>query len=111
MQGGREAKKQGWHTQYKWVQPSRPQSNRRNSSIRDQTDRTATPKPKKPKKVHTLKKRLRQAREWREKKSNGDHLLPEQIGKIVKISELVRRPLAFGDNELDLDQVEPLVEP
>lgn len=49
MQRGREAKKQGWHTQYKWAQPSRPQSNRRNPKIRDQTDRTATPKAKKPK--------------------------------------------------------------
>lgn len=63
------------------------------------------------KKVQTLKKRLRQAREWREKKYTGDHFLPEQIGKIVKSSELVRRPLGFGDDELDLDQVEPIVEP
>lgn len=111
MQRGREAKKQGWHTQYKWVQPSRPQSNRRNPKIRDQTDRTATSKPKKPKKsAHPEEENPTSTRVER-KKHNGDHLLPEQIGRIVKISELVRRPLGFGDDELDLDQVEPLVEP
>lgn len=35
------------------------------------------PEAEKAKNIHTLKKRPRQAREWREKKDNGDHFLPE----------------------------------
>lgn len=59
--------------------------------------------------MRALNKRLRQARELREKKNNGDNLLSEQIGEIVKISDLVRQLEGLGavEEELDLDQVEP----
>ena len=67
------------------------------------------PEAEKAKLVRSLKKKLRQARELREKKDKGDNLLPVQIGKIVKISELVRQleGLGVSEDELDLDQFEP----
>lgn len=71
------------------------------------------PEAEKVKLVRSLKKKLRQARELREKKDKGDNLLPVQISKIVKISELVRQleGLGVSEDELDLDQTEPTKEP
>lgn len=70
------------------------------------------PEAEKAKLVRSLKKKLRQARELRVKKDKGDNLLPVQIGKIVKISELVRQleGLGVSEDELDLDQFEPTKE-
>lgn len=70
------------------------------------------PEAEKAKQVRSLKKKLRQARELREKKDKGDNLLPVQIGKIVKISELVRQleGLGVSEDELDHDQLEPTEE-
>jgi partner of Y14 and mago protein len=48
------------------------------------------------KKVRTLKKKLRQAKELKEKKEGGESLLPEQIAKVIKISELIRELDALG---------------
>ncbi|ERF76603.1 hypothetical protein EPUS_08722 [Endocarpon pusillum Z07020] len=42
------------------------------------------------KKVRNLKKKLRQARELKEKKEGGGQLLPEQLTKVTKIQELIR---------------------
>lgn len=66
------------------------------------------PEAEKAKQVRSLKKKLRKARELREKKDKGDNLLPVQIGKIVKISELVRQleGLGVSEDELDHDQLE-----
>lgn len=44
----------------------------------------------KEKKARNLKKKLRQARDLREKKDSGESLLPEQFAKVVKIQELIR---------------------
>jgi len=54
----------------------------------------------KEKKARNLKKKLRQARELREKKEQGEGLLPEQLDKIIKIQELVRQldVLGFDSN-------------
>ena len=52
--------------------------------------------------VRSLKKKLRQARELKEKKDKGDGLLPEQFEKVIKINELIRQldSLGFhGDGE------------
>ena len=43
-----------------------------------------------------LQKKLRQARELREKKDNGGHLLPEQLEKVIKINELLRQLNSLG---------------
>ncbi|OJJ45393.1 hypothetical protein ASPZODRAFT_134041 [Penicilliopsis zonata CBS 506.65] len=58
------------------------------------------PEVEKEKKARNLKKKLRQARELREKKDSGEALLPEQLEKVIKINELVRQldSLGFDSN-------------
>lgn len=48
--------------------------------------------------VRNLKKKLRQARELREKKDNGDGLLPEQFEKVIKMNEVIRQLDSLGFN-------------
>lgn len=58
------------------------------------------PEAEKEKKARNLKKKLRQARELREKRTQGEALLPEQLEKVIKIQELVRQldVLGFDSN-------------
>lgn len=49
------------------------------------------PEAEKEKQARSLKKKLRQARELREKKDKGENLLPEQFEKVIKIQELIRQ--------------------
>ncbi|KAK2800942.1 hypothetical protein FQN50_007917 [Emmonsiellopsis sp. PD_5] len=60
---------------------------------------TVDPELEREKKARNLKKKLRQARELREKKDNGESLLPEQFEKVIKIQELVRQLDALGFDE------------
>ena len=46
--------------------------------------------------ARSLKKRLRQARDLREKKDKGENLLPEQFEKVIKIQELIRQLDGLG---------------
>ncbi|KAL8963637.1 MAG: hypothetical protein Q9193_000130 [Seirophora villosa] len=50
----------------------------------------------KEKQARNLKKKLRQARELREKKDKGESLLPEQFAKVIKINELIRQLDSLG---------------
>jgi partner of Y14 and mago protein len=50
----------------------------------------------KEKKARNLKKKLKQAKELKEKKEGGGSLLPEQFAKVIKISELIRELDALG---------------
>ncbi|KAF1810907.1 hypothetical protein P152DRAFT_87563 [Eremomyces bilateralis CBS 781.70] len=50
----------------------------------------------KEKEARKIAKKLRQARELRAKKDQGDSLLPEQVAKVIKIQELVRQLDALG---------------
>ncbi|KAI4173320.1 MAG: hypothetical protein LQ343_003031 [Gyalolechia ehrenbergii] len=50
----------------------------------------------KEKQARNLKKKLRQARELREKKDKGENLLPEQFAKVIKINELIRQLNSLG---------------
>ena len=50
----------------------------------------------KEKQVRTLKKKLRQARDLKEKKNQGGSLLPEQFEKVIKINELIRQLDSLG---------------
>ncbi|EME81507.1 uncharacterized protein MYCFIDRAFT_101927, partial [Pseudocercospora fijiensis CIRAD86] len=43
------------------------------------------------KEARKLAKKLRQARELKDKKEKGDNLLPEQVEKVIKINELIRQ--------------------
>ncbi|KAI2013465.1 hypothetical protein LOY97_004613 [Ophidiomyces ophidiicola] len=60
------------------------------------------PELEKEKKARNLKKKLKQARELRDKKDKGESLLPEQFEKVIKINELIRQLNALGfDSEGD----------
>ena len=54
------------------------------------------PEAEKEKQVRNLKKKLRQARDLREKKDKGENLLPEQFEKVIKIQELIRQLDSLG---------------
>ncbi|KAL1954218.1 hypothetical protein VTO42DRAFT_1498 [Malbranchea cinnamomea] len=54
------------------------------------------PEVEKEKKARALKKKLRQARELRDKKDKGENLLPEQLEKVIRINELIRQLDALG---------------
>ncbi len=54
------------------------------------------PRVEEEKKVRNLKKKLKQARELKEKKESGGALLPEQFAKVIKINELIRELDALG---------------
>jgi partner of Y14 and mago len=54
------------------------------------------PEAEKEKKARNLKKKLKQAKELKNKKEGGESLLPEQIAKVIKINELIRELEALG---------------
>ncbi|KAI0432134.1 hypothetical protein F5Y09DRAFT_339939 [Xylaria sp. FL1042] len=54
------------------------------------------PEVEKEKKARNLKKKLKQAKELKNKKEGGESLLPEQIAKVIKINELIRELEALG---------------
>ncbi|KAK1834871.1 hypothetical protein QBC39DRAFT_12055 [Podospora conica] len=54
------------------------------------------PEAEREKKARNLKKKLKQAKELRDKKDTGQSLLPEQIAKVIKINELIRELDALG---------------
>lgn len=54
------------------------------------------PDAEREKKARNLKKKLKQAKELQNKKEDGEALLPEQIAKVIKISELIRELDALG---------------
>lgn len=66
------------------------------------TRRSSSPLPlpdleaEKEKQARNLKKKLRQARDLREKKDKGENLLPEQFEKVIKIQELIRQLEGLG---------------
>lgn len=54
------------------------------------------PEVEREKKARGLKKKLKQAKELKNKKEGGEVLLPEQIAKVIKINELIRELDALG---------------
>lgn len=54
------------------------------------------PEVEREKKARNLKKKLKQAKDLKNKKDDGEALLPEQIAKVIKINELVRELDALG---------------
>ncbi|EFX03732.1 RNA-binding protein [Grosmannia clavigera kw1407] len=54
------------------------------------------PAAEREKKLRGLKKKLKQARELKNKRDDGEALLPEQIAKVIRISELIRELDALG---------------
>ncbi|KAK7430777.1 hypothetical protein QQZ08_002566 [Neonectria magnoliae] len=56
----------------------------------------ADPEVEREKKARNLKKKLKQAKDLKNKKEGGEALLPEQIAKVIKINELIRELDALG---------------
>ncbi|CAI4216838.1 unnamed protein product [Parascedosporium putredinis] len=56
----------------------------------------ADPEVERQKKARNLKKKLKQAKDLKNKKEGGETLLPEQIAKVIKINELIRELDALG---------------
>ncbi|KAI3329454.1 putative RNA binding protein Pym [Xylariaceae sp. AK1471] len=54
------------------------------------------PEAEREKKARNIKKKLKQAKDLKNKKEGGESLLPEQIAKVIKINELVRELEALG---------------
>ena len=50
------------------------------------------------KQARNLKKKLRQAKDLKDKKDQGNNLLPEQFEKVIKINELIRQLANLGFN-------------
>ncbi|OJK02693.1 hypothetical protein ASPACDRAFT_19335, partial [Aspergillus aculeatus ATCC 16872] len=61
-----------------------------------EAEQALDPEAENEKKARNLKKKLRQARDLRDKKNQGEALLPEQLEKVIKIQELVRQLDALG---------------
>ncbi|KAB5580694.1 hypothetical protein GE09DRAFT_1051216 [Coniochaeta sp. 2T2.1] len=60
------------------------------------TEETVDPEVEREKKARNLKKKLKQAKDLKNKKDAGEGLLPEQIAKVIKINELIRELDALG---------------
>lgn len=54
------------------------------------------PDAEKEKEARKLAKKLRQARELKDRKEKGDSLLPEQLEKVIRINELIRQLDSLG---------------
>ncbi|KAK0253084.1 hypothetical protein LTR01_005556 [Friedmanniomyces endolithicus] len=63
---------------------------------RDVKAEEVDPEAEATKEARKLAKKLRQARELKEKKESGDALLPEQFAKVIKIQELIRQLDGLG---------------
>ena len=60
------------------------------------TEPPVDPEVEKEKDARKLLKKLRQARDLKDKKEKGDQLLPEQFEKVIKINELIRQLDSLG---------------
>ncbi|OAA68645.1 Exon junction complex, Pym [Niveomyces insectorum RCEF 264] len=54
------------------------------------------PEAEREKKARGLRKKLKQAKELKNKRDGGEALLPEQIAKVIRINELIRELEALG---------------
>lgn len=64
--------------------------------IAEAKEEDADPEAEEAKEARKLAKKLRQAKDLQEKKEKGDELLPEQLAKVIKMSELIRQLDALG---------------
>lgn len=69
---------------------------RQTSDNQCKVDESNNPTVEQEKKARNLKKKLKQAKDLREKKDGGADLLPEQFAKVIKINELIRELDALG---------------
>jgi partner of Y14 and mago protein len=62
----------------------------RKENVKEEVKEDVDPEAEKEKRARNLKKKLKQAKELKEKKEGGAALLPEQFAKVIKINELIR---------------------
>jgi partner of Y14 and mago protein len=67
-----------------------------NGVVKQPNTEEVDPEVEREKKARNLKKKLKQAKELKEKKEGGGALLPEQFAKVIKINELIRELEALG---------------
>jgi partner of Y14 and mago protein len=67
-----------------------------NDKQEDNVEEVVDPQVEREKKARNLKKKLKQAKDLKEKKEGGAALLPEQFAKVIKINELIRELDALG---------------
>jgi len=77
-------------------QASKKPSEKENWRKEEVKEEVVDPEAEREKKARNLKKKLKQARDLKEKKEGGTALLPEQFAKVIKISELIRELDALG---------------
>ena len=91
---GEVEKKQSWMDFSK--KEAETNSHRAGGPPGNEAEAELDPEVEKEKQARNLKKKLRQARELREKKDKGQNLLPEQFEKVIKIQELIRQLDTLG---------------
>ncbi|KAG9190336.1 hypothetical protein G6011_08424 [Alternaria panax] len=65
-------------------------------NAKPEAEKVVDPEVEREKEAKKLTKKLRQARELKDKKDKGDRLLPEQFEKVIKINELIRQLEGLG---------------
>lgn len=76
--------------------PTTAQDGAADAKAGDEVDPEVDPEVEKEKKARNLKKKLKQAKDLKNKKEGGETLLPEQIAKVIKINELIRELEMLG---------------
>ncbi|KAL1977218.1 hypothetical protein VTN31DRAFT_77 [Thermomyces dupontii] len=99
-EGGKKKKNKQQQQQKDSDAPTKPSdavAGDRNVDTKTQAETKPTdPDTEREKKARNLRKKLRQARELRDKRDQGASLLPEQLAKVVRIEELTRDLEALG---------------
>ena len=78
---------------------AKPTESKEKETAKSEPEKVVDPEAEKEKEARKLMKKLRQARDLKDKKENGDKLLPEQFEKVIKISELIRQLEGLGFNQ------------
>ncbi|CAI6335252.1 unnamed protein product [Periconia digitata] len=68
------------------------------AQVKPEQEKPVDPEAEKEKEAKKLSKKLRQARDLKDKKEQGGVLLPEQFEKVIKMNELIRQLENLGFN-------------
>jgi partner of Y14 and mago protein len=74
----------------------KPTETKEKEAAKCEPEKPVDPEAEKEKEAKKLIKKLRQARDLKDKKEQGDKLLPEQFEKVIKINELIRQLEGLG---------------
>jgi partner of Y14 and mago protein len=74
----------------------KPTETKEKEAAKSEPEKPVDPAAEREKEAKKLMKKLRQARDLKDKKEQGDKLLPEQFEKVIKINELIRQLEGLG---------------